>query len=116
MATWAAKSIVAYRIMQRELFLPPASPTILEMDASAVLDGVKMERVTRTQRYQAVRLAALRLWVRDSVLRFRKTRSADMRADALSKPVSPAATYNRLASLLLTGEEPEQLDDVSPHG
>ena len=116
MATWAAKSIVAYRIMQRELFLPPASPTILEMDASAVLDGVKMERVTRTQRYQAVRLAALRLWVRDSVLRFRKTRSADMRADALSKPVSPAATYNRLALLLLTGEEPEQLDDVSPHG
>ena len=105
MATWAAKSIVAWRIMQSEIFLPPYEPTILEMDASAVLDGVKMERVTRTQRYQAVRLASMRLWVRDRVLKFRKTPTIDMRADALSKPVAPAAAYKRLASLLLTGEE-----------
>ena len=36
---------------------------------------------------------------------FRKTPSADMRADALSKPVQPAEAFHRLASLLLTGRE-----------
>ena len=87
--------------------MSPTEPTILEKDASAVLDGVKMERVTRLQRHQYAKLAVLRMWVKDRVLRFRKTRSADMRADALSKPVQPAKLFNRLASLLLTGREPE---------
>ena len=107
MASWAGKSIIMWRMMMAELKLLPAGPTVLEMDASAVLDGVKMERVTRLQRYQSARLAVLRMWVKDRVLRFRKTRSADMRADALSKPVQPAQLFNRLASLLLTGRESE---------
>ena len=106
MASWAGKSIIAWRMLQRELSLAPLAPTILEMDASAVLDGVKMERVTRLQRYQSARLATLRMWVHDHVLTFRKTNTKDMRADALSKPVQPAAAFHRLASLLLTGREP----------
>ena len=92
-------------MLQRELSLAPLGPTVLEMDAKAVLDGVKMERVTRQQRYLAARLATLRMWVLDLVLTFRKTPSADMRADALSKPVQPAEAFHRLASLLLTGRE-----------
>ena len=105
MASWAGKSILAWRMLQRELSLAPLGPTVLEMDAKAVLDGVKMERVTRQQRYLAARLATLRMWVLDLVLTFRKTPSADMRADALSKPVQPAEAFHRLASLLLTGRE-----------
>ena len=108
MASWAGKSIIAWRMMQRELQLAPIAPTVLEMDASAVLDGVKMERVTRLQRHQAARLAALRMWVVDSILRFRKTPTADMRAGMLSKPVQPVARFIRLAHLLLTGRETEE--------
>ena len=106
MASWAGKSIIAWRMLQRELKLAPMGPTCLEMDASAVLDGVKMERVSRQQRHQAARLAALRMWVHDRILSFQKTGSTDMRADALSKPVQPVLAFKRLASLLLTGREP----------
>ena len=45
-----------------------AEPIELGMDAMAVLDGTKMIKVSREQRYLAARLAMLRTWVGDSVI------------------------------------------------
>ncbi len=57
MATWAGKSVIAFRMLGSELGLQRAVPTTLEIDASAVTDGAAMERVSRQQRFQAARIA-----------------------------------------------------------
>ena len=103
MATWAGKSIVAFRILARELGVLRPFPTELQIDASAVTDGVAMEKVSHRQRFQAARLGMMRSWVADNVLRLLKTHTADMRADILSKPVSPSAAFGPKQRLLLTG-------------
>jgi hypothetical protein len=103
MATWAGKSIVAFRILARELGVLRPLPTDLQIDASAVTDGVAMEKVSRVQRFQAARLAMLRSWVEDKTLRLLKTNTKDMRADILSKPVNPSAAFGPKQRLLLTG-------------
>ena len=103
MATWAGKSIVAFRILARELGVLQPRPTDLQIDASAVTDGVAMEKVSRVQRFQAARLAMLRSWVEDKTLRLLKTNTKDMRADILSKPVNPSAAFGPKQRLLLTG-------------
>ena len=41
MATWAGKSVVAFQMLQKELGMPRLLPTPLQIDASAVTDGVK---------------------------------------------------------------------------
>ena len=78
-------------------------PTPLQIDAKAVTDGVKMERVSREQRFQAARIAMLRNWQQDRVLTLMKTDTEDMRADILSKPVNPSAKFGPKQRLLLTG-------------
>ena len=103
MATWAGKSIVAFRILARELGVLQPLPTDLQIDASAVTDGVAMEKVSRVQRFQAARLAMLRSWVEDKTLRLLNTNTKDMRADILSKPVNPSAAFGPKQRLLLTG-------------
>jgi len=106
MGVWASKSILAFRMVLRELRLGPAGPTELEMDAKAVTEGVSMERVARRQRYQSARLAMFRQWIADGALCLKKTPSGDMRSDILSKPVTPVGQFLRLATLLLTGKFP----------
>ena len=107
MATWAGKSIVEFRILARELGVLQPLPTELQIDASAVtdgvMDGVAMEKVSHRQRFQAARLGMMRSWVADKVLRLLKTHTADMRADILSKPVNPSAAFGPKQRLLLTG-------------
>jgi hypothetical protein len=107
MSVWAAKAVIAFRIVLRELQLGPDGPTELQLDAKAVLDGAGMEKVARRQRYQAVRLAMLRQWIADGTLRLKKVNTTDMPSDILSKPVSPVGQFLRLASILLTGKPPK---------
>ena len=108
MSVWASKAIIAFRIALRELKLGPDGPTELQLDAKAVLDGAGMEKVARRQRYQAVRLAMLRQWIADGVLRLKKVNTADMPSDILSKPVAPVGQFHRLAGILLTGKAPSE--------
>jgi hypothetical protein len=102
MATWAGKSIVAFRVLGRELGVLIPKPTDLQIDASAVTNGVAMERVSRVQRFQAARLGMMRSWVADRTLRLLKTDTNDMRADILSKPLT-SALFGPKQRLLLTG-------------
>jgi len=108
MSVWASKAIIAFRIALKELKLGPDGPTELQLDAKAVLDGAGMEKVARRQRYQAVRLAMLRQWIADGVLRLKKVNTADMPSDILSKPVAPVGQFLRLAGILLTGKAPSE--------
>ena len=108
MGVWASKSILAFRMVLRELRLGPDGPTELEMDAKAVTDGVSMERVARRQRYQSARLAMFRQWIADGAICLKKVPTGDMRSDILSKPVAPVGQFLRLASLLLTGKFPRK--------
>jgi hypothetical protein len=103
MASWAGKAIIPLRMLQRELGLGPYGPTTLEIDASALLDGIAMDKVSRKQRFQAARLAMIRQWKADGVLTLKKEKSSAMRADILSKAMAPAADFHRCARLLLTG-------------
>jgi hypothetical protein len=105
MATWAGKSVIAFRMLGSELGLQRPVPTILEIDASAVTDGAAMERVSRQQRFQAARIAMLRTWVADHILRLLKTHTDDMRADILSKPVNPLSSFQPKQFLLLRGRK-----------
>ena len=90
-------------MLQRELGLGPYGPTTLEINASALLDGIGMDKVSRKQRFQAARLAMIRQWKADGVLTLKKEKSSAMRADILSKAMAPAADFHRCARLLLTG-------------
>ena len=47
MATWTGKSIIAFQMLQKELGMGKTAPNPLEVDASAVTQGVLMERVSR---------------------------------------------------------------------
>ena len=102
-ASWAGKAIIPVRMLQKELRLGPSGPTVLEIDASALLDGIAMDKISRKQRFQAARLAMLRMWQDDGVIKLKKEKSAAMRADVLSKAMAPAAAFHRCARLLLTG-------------
>ena len=104
MASWAGKSIIAFRILGRELGVLQPRPTDLQIDASAVTDGVTIDKVSRAQRFQAARLAMLRSWVEDRTLRLLKTDTNDMRADILSKPLNPVRAFGPKQRLLLSGQ------------
>jgi hypothetical protein len=103
MATWAGKSVIAFQMLQNELGLVRYHPTPLQIDDKDMTDGVKMERVSREQRFQAARIDMLRTWQQDRVLFLLKTGTEDMRADILSKPVNPSAKFGPKQRLLLTG-------------
>ena len=45
----------------------------------------------------------MRSWVDDHTIRLLKTHTADMRADILSKPLNPSASFGPKQRLLLTG-------------
>ena len=105
MASWAGKAIIGFRMMHNEIFGGDLAPTVLELDASAVMDSAVMERVTRKQRFNAARLAMLRQWAEDDTLVFEKVGSADMRSDIFSKAVYPAEKFRELAALVLTGRK-----------
>jgi hypothetical protein len=92
-------------MLHNEIFGSALAPTVLELDASAVMDSAVMERVTRKQRFNAARLVMLRQWAEDDTLVFEKVGSADMRSDIFSKAVYPAEKLRELAALVLTGRK-----------
>ena len=100
-ATLLLKERIGERIASAELgLLPPGKATILFMDASAVLSGVAMDRVSRESRYLATRLAMLRQAVSDGVVAMRKIDTSVNPADIFTKPVVGAALH-RLRALVL---------------
>ena len=111
MSTWAGKSVVAYPMLHRELGMERLHPTPLQIDASAVTDGVQMERVSRQQRFQAARLAMLRFWQEERIIRLLKTDTDDMRADILVEfgGIHPNAESTQSLS------SPNAICDLTPH-
>ena len=114
MATWAAKAVLAFRMLQRELKLGPDGPTPLELDATAVLSGAQMDTVTRKQRFNAARLGMLRQWALDKAVCLVKVGTEDMRSDIMTKAVAPVKQFQRLARLVLTGSADETGGAASP--
>ena len=100
MAVTAAKTIMGFRMFAAELGQRQADPTELGMDAMAVLDGTKMIKVSREQRYLAARLAMLRTWVEDSVISLVKIHTDNMVADIMTKVLPVAAFTRHRASLM----------------
>ena len=90
-------------MLQNELGMGRTAPNLLELDASAVMQGALMEKVSRQQRYAAARLAMLRQWQADRTLVLMKTGTKDMRAEIFSKPVNPGDDFRHKQQLLLTG-------------
>ena len=86
--------------MERELGFHRNDPTTLQLDASAVMDGTTMDRISRQQRFQAARIAMLRQWVADRILKLQKTSTDDMRADILTKPVNPKSDFDKNTTTL----------------
>ena len=80
--------------------LQPGQATDLFMDASVVLSGVSMDRVSRESRYLATRLAMLRQAVADGVITLRKIDTHVNLADIFTKPLVGAA-LKRLRALVL---------------
>ena len=60
MASWAGKAIIPVRMLQAELGLGPYGPTTVEIDASALLDTLATDKISRKQRFQAARLTMIR--------------------------------------------------------
>ncbi len=117
MNVWAAKAIIAFRIVLSKLQLGPEGPTKLPLDTKAVLDVVGMEKVARRQGYKAVRFAMLRQLIADGTLRPKKVNTTDMPSDILSKPVALVGRFIRLASIILIGkplktDSPKSLTDL----
>ena len=52
-ASWAGKAIIPVRMLLNELRLGSPGPTTLEIDASALLDAIAMDKVSRKQHFQA---------------------------------------------------------------
>jgi len=100
MAVTAAKTIMGFRMFAAELGQRQADPTELGMDAMAVLDGTKMIKVSREQRYLAARLAMLRTWVEDSIISLVKIHTDSMVADIMTKVLPVAAFRRHRASLM----------------
>ena len=91
-ATLLLKEIIGERIIAAELAgLPLVRGTELFMDATAVLSGVEMDRVSRESRYLATRLAMMRQAVADGVIILRKIATSDNPADIFTKPLVGAA-------------------------
>ena len=100
-ATLLLKELIGDRILAMELgLLQPRQATDLFMDASVVLSGVSMDRVSRESRYLATRLAMLRQAVADGVITLRKIDTHVNLADIFTKPLVGAA-LKRLRALVL---------------
>ena len=100
-ATLLLKEVIAERILATELgILKAGEATDLFMDASVVLSGVAMDRVSRESRYLSTRLAMLRQGVYDRVITLLKIKTEDNPADIFTKPLV-GAMFRRLRALVL---------------
>jgi len=100
-ACHCVKAIVAARMLAEELGLKQCTPTPLAMDASAVIDGAKMERVSRTSRWLAARQAILREMIAGHITRLVKVGTDTHIPDIFTKPVTDALRFRLLRDGLL---------------
>jgi hypothetical protein len=90
-AVLALKEVIAERIGQAELGTLGPRPTNLHLDASVVLDGVAMDRVSRESRYLAAKLSMLRSASANGVINLAKIPTQENPADIFTKPLVGAA-------------------------
>ena len=100
-ACHCVKAIVAAHMLAEELGLKQRKPTPLAMDASAVIDGAKMERVSRASRWLAARQAILREMITNHITRLVKVGLDTHIPDIYTKPVTDAQRLRFLRSGLL---------------
>lgn len=86
-AAMAVKSALGYRILLNQLGLLQPEPTVVYLDAKAVINGAEMERVTREMRFMAVRYSMLRQAVVDGKVTLGKVDSELNEADGFTKPL-----------------------------
>jgi hypothetical protein len=103
-ATRAAKAILGFRLLLKELGMLHEGPTPMYLDASAVISGAEMEKVTREMRYMAARYAQLRQVKQDGKVKLCKVDTLDNRADIFTKPLVGEA-FRRQRCLVLGLEE-----------
>ena len=100
-ACHCVKAIVAARMLAEELGLKQLEPTPLAMDASAVIDGAKMERVSRASRWLAARQAILREMIAAHLTRLVKVDTEAHTADISTKPLTDPVRFSMLRAGLL---------------
>jgi hypothetical protein len=70
-----------------ELRVLPAAPTPLYLDASAVINGAEMEKITKEMRLMAARYSMLRVVVADGKVVLARCASLENISDGFTKPL-----------------------------
>jgi hypothetical protein len=99
-ATYAAKSILGYRMLLHELRMLPDGPTPLYLDANAVINGAEMEKITKQMRFMAARYSMLRKVITDGKVTLAKVASDANKADIFTKPLVGDAFIHARALVL----------------
>jgi len=92
-ATYSLKSVQGMRVFLKELRLRPLDPEVptpFNLDATATLSGVEMEKVSEGMRYVAARLAMLRYGVEIGDIVNQKCPTEDNKADGFTKELTGA--------------------------
>jgi hypothetical protein len=101
MACQCVKAIVAMRMLTEELGLKQHAPTPMSLNAKAVIDSSKMDRVSQQPRWLAARQATLRQMIADHITCLVKV-STDLHVpDFFTKPVTDPPRLRRLREALL---------------
>jgi hypothetical protein len=109
-ATIGMKASIGWRMLNSELTLQGPEAADMGSDATASLQGVEMERVSRESRYMATRLAMMREAVGNGVIKLKKVHTSEMIADIFTKPlVGDQFRYLRARVLGYEPGEPERL-------
>ena len=90
-ATLVLKAVLALRIQLRELSMTFDRPTVVHMDAAAVLLGRQAEHLSRNNRYMAARYAMIREAESALALMYVEILGSLNVADLFSKPLVGAA-------------------------
>jgi hypothetical protein len=93
LACHCVKAIAGMRMLLEQLDLKQHTPTPMAMDAKAVIDGTKMNRVTKATRWLAARKAILKQMIEDHVLRLVKAPTATHVPDLFTKPETDAERF-----------------------
>jgi len=101
LACHCVKAIAGIRMLLDQLALKQSEPTPMAMDAKAVIDGTKMNRVTKATRWLAARKAILKQMIEDHVLRLVKAPTDTHEPDLFTKPVAEMERFCLLRDKIL---------------
>ena len=85
-ACHCVKAVAAMRMLCKELDLKQLGPTLMAMDAQAVLEDTTMDRVSRASRWMAARLTILRNMIASNIARLVKMPTGTHTPDIFTKP------------------------------